>query len=753
MLDSYTTTMCKESWGRSSFARCLIKINSEAKFTESITIGIPELEGPSFIKETIPVEYEWKPPRCHTSNIFGHLGDSCPKKVVNTPVVNNSTNTNTPNDRFQQVVNKRRNNKKNTAGNTIPRGVPVAKGFQVGKQFNYQLKAPKTNSDGGSTREVTSSKVGSSSYSNECSSHKVTSIDKQNDKDVLDTGAMKISNISSPNPFTVLGEVEDEDEDIENVYDESENLNLNHNPGASTPAQMVVNENNLSVCAILESHVDVAVVYDTCKKVCSRWKWTSNGSLCDKGSRIILGWNDDLVDVMIMAKTNQVMHVQVNTRIDNKTLFCSFIYADNYYNDHRALWKNLVGHAGLMRNRPWVLLGDFNAALNIEDHSSGGYEPNVAMRDFKECVQAMEVADVNSTGLHFTWNQKPKGSNGILKKIDRIMGNLKFNDDFLGSFAIFQPYRISDHSPCVLRIPMVTKPKPKPFKFSNFLVYKEGFREIVDSGWNVSLLRIRIELDEAQKAIDRDPSSSVLREEHAHYLLAFKEALLDEEHFLQQKVKVDVGLRWFLVLFVKHHYNQFLGAEGVSNPLDAHDLFIRVLDNSKADCMVRDVTDDEIKSVMFSMGDDRAPAYWKFLETGLVGFGFHLKMVQWPMVCVSRASYSISVNGNVHGWFKGKRGLRQVGYSAEVEDTRQAAAMGCRSKCGYKLRVKQSSVLSLGSLLLLLPTTFGWKGMVRLELQQKGVSSPIMRAESGEGQVDRPELVQETSDKISQIIG
>ncbi|GKC52960.1 zinc knuckle CX2CX4HX4C containing protein, partial [Tanacetum coccineum] len=62
MLDSYTTTMCKESWGRSSFARCLIEINSEAEFTESITIGIPELEGPGFIKETIRVEYEWKPP-------------------------------------------------------------------------------------------------------------------------------------------------------------------------------------------------------------------------------------------------------------------------------------------------------------------------------------------------------------------------------------------------------------------------------------------------------------------------------------------------------------------------------------------------------------------------------------------------------------------------------------------------------------------------------------------------------------------
>ncbi|PWA58591.1 RNA-directed DNA polymerase, eukaryota, Reverse transcriptase zinc-binding domain protein [Artemisia annua] len=243
----------------------------------------------------------------------------------------------------------------------------------------------------------------------------------------------------------------------------------------------------------------------------------------------------------------------------------------NYYVNRRALWSNLVSHASFMRNRPWVLLGDFNAALNLEDHSCGGYAPDIAMREFKQCVLDIEVMDINSTGLHFTWNQKPRGSNGILKKIDRIMGNLKFGDIFPGSFAIFQPYRISDHSPCVLRVPHMMKPKPKPFKFSNFLVYKEGFLDTVTSGWNqnvngCSMYRVvkrlkglkssfrkllhnqgnlhervdslRKELDEVQKAIDIDPFNSALREEHAHYLLAFKEATLDEERFLKQKCKV-----------------------------------------------------------------------------------------------------------------------------------------------------------------------------------------------------------------------
>ncbi|GJV36231.1 hypothetical protein Tco_1408708 [Tanacetum coccineum] len=48
----------------SSFARCLIKVNSEVDLVDVVTIGIPSLSGDDFTKETIRVEYEWRPPRC-----------------------------------------------------------------------------------------------------------------------------------------------------------------------------------------------------------------------------------------------------------------------------------------------------------------------------------------------------------------------------------------------------------------------------------------------------------------------------------------------------------------------------------------------------------------------------------------------------------------------------------------------------------------------------------------------------------------
>ncbi|GJZ39915.1 RNA-directed DNA polymerase, eukaryota, reverse transcriptase zinc-binding domain protein [Tanacetum coccineum] len=48
---------------------------------------------------------------------------------------------------------------------------------------------------------------------------------------------------------------------------------------------------------------------------------------------------------------------------------------------------------------------------------------------------------------------------------------------------------------------------------------------------------------------------------------------------------------------------------------------------------------------------------WKFLEKILGGFGFHPSMVNWIMQCVSTNAFTLNVNGDKIGYFKGERGL------------------------------------------------------------------------------------------------
>ena len=50
---------------------------------------------------------------------------------------------------------------------------------------------------------------------------------------------------------------------------------------------------------------------------------------------------------------------------------------------------------------------------------------------------------------------------------------------------------------------------------------------------------------------------------------------------------------------------------------------------------------------------------WEFLEDALIGFRFPKLFVKWIMQCVTTTSYSISINGSLHGFFKGEQGLRQ----------------------------------------------------------------------------------------------
>ncbi|GJX82575.1 zinc knuckle CX2CX4HX4C containing protein [Tanacetum coccineum] len=208
MLDSYTSSMCIESWGRSSFARCLIEINAEDVLQDSLTIGIP-CEDDGFSIETVSIEYEWKPPRCDLCKIFGHSHDCCPKKVlipnaetsnVITPNVVNTSTVPTPlvqktNDGFQ-TVGKKKKKKGKSKSNVV--------GPSIKQNVRYEPKAST------SAPKKTTTNVGNVSNSSSLLKNMVNSPNQDN--------------ITSSNSFAALNKDIEDEEEVENVFDETANL-------------------------------------------------------------------------------------------------------------------------------------------------------------------------------------------------------------------------------------------------------------------------------------------------------------------------------------------------------------------------------------------------------------------------------------------------------------------------------------------------------------------------------------------------
>nr|XP_043629967.1 uncharacterized protein LOC122601268 [Erigeron canadensis] len=389
--------------------------------------------------DTIKIKYERTPPRCHECKVFGHSHEQCPKRVVQNKEKKQDT---TGEDGFTLVGRKKGKGKINQQ----PRQVEGVRLSKPKPQFIYRPiqknNVPKQ-AVGGSYDASTSSTI-------------------PNDKEAAKR------------------KEEDEDSDMDEII-------VNDDDTVTYIVKTTFEEGSTPGNASPNSHVGLEKLNTLCSKVFPIWSWTSNVVVCSKGSRIIVGWNPYIVDLMVISQIDQVVHSQIKFKSDNKMLLCSFVYAHNKYTQRRVLWCDLDLHNVFAKDKVWFILGDFNVALNLDDKATGTSYLDIGMHEFNEWVQSIEVFDVNKSGLHYTWNQKPQGMDGILKKIDRVMANVEFLDCFIGANALFQPYRISDHAPVVLRIPMMSPSKRKPFKFSNLLVHHENYHLVVSEAWKLNV--------------------------------------------------------------------------------------------------------------------------------------------------------------------------------------------------------------------------------------------------------------------------
>ncbi|GJY40434.1 hypothetical protein Tco_0427704, partial [Tanacetum coccineum] len=707
--------------GKMDFARVFVEVSAEEDLPNVLEIEYPPLGCRPARIGKLEVKYQWKPPLCTHCKTFGHNTLSCkihPRtedeiaadaikeaiKVKNSAIVNKISDEN---DGFVTV------GRKNKPIESRPRSAPVRNfnnkgGFFSGGQKQYDVS--KANASGNGKRFSSGDFAKKNNYTNsvqgyyvrKTSSNPVTKSLYQISKDpnfkpkllVRGSGSNNdskcASNVSVPvhNSFNVLrddsgDETEDisgfnvdaefksndwpqlkeevdilleaciypskqvrldwslyqldyfykhyhkfhhdpimEDDDEGDVDSDVEGIIVDMKPEVdvnpvdnmeinATVNEDVYNEDNYSFCSLLETHVKKKNLSRVCNRVLGNWDWVSN---------------------------------------------CS-----SYASDRRCLWKSLIIHKGVVKDRPWTILGDFNSCLDPSERSCGGYKFTTAMLDFRDCVEDIEVEDISMTGLRFTWNKKPGKDGGLLKKLDRVLGNISFMSLFPSSYAHFLPYMLSDHSPAVLVIPKIENVKSKPFKFHNYLTAKDDFIPVVKHFWSnkvkgFAMFSLGSKLKFLKKPLrklnyDQDPHNNVLRDEELRVFKAYKSALKDEESFLMQKSKVewlkagDRNFKYFhnvvkgrrnrnKISYVKdmegnsfhgnskgeqfvRHFKIILGKSSkVLSVNDPAGLFLKKLSDVDALYMVRNVSDDEIKRALFDIDGNKAPAVKDFFSNG-----------------------------------------------------------------------------------------------------------------------------------------
>ncbi|GJZ54068.1 RNA-directed DNA polymerase, eukaryota, reverse transcriptase zinc-binding domain protein [Tanacetum coccineum] len=165
-----------------------------------------------------------------------------------------------------------------------------------------------------------------------------------------------------------------------------------------------IREDNLQVCAILETHLNSKKVDKVCERIYGRWNWISNVRYCNKGCIIMIGWNEGEVSIFVIHMARQYVLLKMET-INNIKMYGTFIYVANGGIERKELWRDLEIYRRIVRKDSWFLSGDMNVTLAPNEQSAGGSNVSSDMKDFKCCVNKIEMEDINSSCFFFTWTK------------------------------------------------------------------------------------------------------------------------------------------------------------------------------------------------------------------------------------------------------------------------------------------------------------------------------------------------------------
>nr|GEZ05553.1 hypothetical protein [Tanacetum cinerariifolium] len=333
----------------------------------------------------------------------------------------------------------------------------------------------------------------------------------------------------------------------------------------------------------------------------------------------------------------------------------------------------------------------------------------------KEGLSSVRKGKVKPS-LHFTWNQKPKGGGSLLKKLDRIMGNLEFVDMFPGAYALFQPYMIADHSPSVVtKMKSIKKPLQKllhdheaKLDEERFLKQKAKVKWLKVKDSNSAYFhkfvksrnqRSRIEvIMDADNVKIKDAMCSI-GDDRALGLDGFTFAFFKKSWYIVGQDIFNVIRDFFLNRQLLKEINHTLITliPKVSTPFKINDYHPVSCCNVIYKCISKILTNQIIEGIKEVVSDNQSTfvlgrritdnilithelmnnyhrnwgrprrafkvdiqksydtVNWHFLDTILKCFGFHPTMVKWTMACVSSTSFSLGLNGDIHGFFKRRR--------------------------------------------------------------------------------------------------
>ncbi|XP_059281287.1 uncharacterized protein LOC132034982 [Lycium ferocissimum] len=188
-----------------------------------------------------------------------------------------------------------------------------------------------------------------------------------------------------------------------------------------------------------------------------------------------------------LMDAEQQITLKINHQDIEKDIIVSFVYAKCDEGERQALWDDMYQITSSM-NIPWMIGGDFNVILSDEVKLGGAPVTLNETEDFAFCVNSCDLFDMGFKGSPYTWWNGRAAEDCIFKRLDRIMVNSHFQEVFPQIEVEHLTRTGFDHSPLLLSYGEIAINMKKPFRFLNFWIQHESFKEVVKQHWQTKFV-------------------------------------------------------------------------------------------------------------------------------------------------------------------------------------------------------------------------------------------------------------------------
>ncbi|PWA75817.1 RNA-directed DNA polymerase, eukaryota, Nucleotide-binding alpha-beta plait domain protein [Artemisia annua] len=191
---------------------------------------------------------------------------------------------------------------------------------------------------------------------------------------------------------------------------------------------------------------------------------------------IVSMWDKKVFQKLSVLKHRNILVVHGIIKSNGMKVGMVNVYAPQKIDDKRVVWKELER---IIRQDSslWIVGGDFNCVRDRSERKSSKFDA-VSSNEFNDFLDDLDLHEYGLQGRKFTFVAGNKCS-----RIDRIFVSLNFVNEWPNAEYRALPRGKSDHSPLILKVEYRNF-GPKPFKFFNSWLDREGFEEMIVSNAN-----------------------------------------------------------------------------------------------------------------------------------------------------------------------------------------------------------------------------------------------------------------------------